>query len=104
MGRHASYSIGTKTADRWVGHMELAMERHESLGADEEARAALLKYFRYTAYYIVVASEYMRPDQVSLENRDATAKQADLILRPFCFGHIIPQLSGGTEVDAGRVW
>ncbi len=66
MGRHANYSIGTKTADRWVGHMQLAMERHEKLGVDPEARMALLKYFRYTAYYIVEASDFMRPDQVCL--------------------------------------
>jgi hypothetical protein len=36
----------------------------------------LNKYFLYTAHYIVVASDYMRPDQ----------------------------LSGGTVVDTGRVW
>jgi hypothetical protein len=46
--------------------MQLAMERHEKLGVDPEARMALLKYFRYTAYYIVEASDFMRPDQVCL--------------------------------------
>lgn len=41
-----------------------------------ETREAMRAYFRYTAHYIVVASEYMRDDQ----------------------------LSGGTQIDEGRIW
>ena len=44
--------------------MEAAMEEHPVLTKDDEARKALSKYFRYTAHYIVVASQFMRPDQV----------------------------------------
>jgi len=40
------------------------------------ARDYLKMYFRYTAFYIVAASEYMRDDQ----------------------------LSGGTQLDSGRIW
>jgi truncated hemoglobin YjbI len=76
VGRHANYNIGHRAADRWVEHMEAATEEHPMLKADDEARKALANYFRYTAHYIVVAGHYMRPDQ----------------------------LSGGTSVDAGRVW
>jgi truncated hemoglobin YjbI len=65
VGRHANYSIGRRAAERWVHHMNAAMLEHEQLSTDEEARAALSKYFLYTAHYIVVASEYMRSDQVS---------------------------------------
>jgi truncated hemoglobin YjbI len=65
VGRHANYNIGTRAADRWVQHMNEALKEHDKLGQDEEARAALYKYFLFTAHYIVVASEYMRPDQVS---------------------------------------
>mmetsp|Transcript_8083 Transcript_8083/g.12219 ORF Transcript_8083/g.12219 Transcript_8083/m.12219 type:complete len:167 (-) Transcript_8083:83-583(-) len=75
-GRHANYPIGTKSANRWVEHMVLAIEDHDALKDDEEARKHLVNYFRYTAHYIVAAMEYMRPDQ----------------------------LSGGTQIDAGRVW
>jgi hypothetical protein len=41
-----------------------------------EAKEYLKKYFRYTAFYIVVASVYMKDDQ----------------------------LSGGRQIDSGRVW
>jgi truncated hemoglobin YjbI len=41
-----------------------------------ETKEAMRAYFKYTAHYIVVASEYMRDDQ----------------------------LSGGTRIDEGRVW
>ena len=64
VGRHANYSIGNQAADRWIVHMQNAMQEHEILRTDDEAREALSQYFRYTAHYIVVASEYMRPDQV----------------------------------------
>jgi len=64
VGRHANYNIGNRAADRWVEHMEAAMEEHPVLTKDDEARKALSKYFRYTAHYIVVASQFMRPDQV----------------------------------------
>jgi len=76
VGRHANYSIGHRAADRWVEHMEDAMKEHSILKDDVEMREKLTKYFRYTAHYIVVASTYMRPDQ----------------------------LSGGTKIDPGRIW
>ncbi len=107
-GRHANYPIGHRAADRWVMHMENAMDEHPKLKAvpvptsnnskntsvDNEAKTitddeggpseatiaetkeAMRAYFKYTAHYIVVASEYMRDDQ----------------------------LSGGTQIDEGRVW
>jgi truncated hemoglobin YjbI len=76
VGRHANYAIGTKAADRWFYNMEKALEEHSKLAKDDEARVALSKYFRYTAHYIVSASQFMRPDQ----------------------------LSGGTVADSGRNW
>ena len=56
--------------------MEAALDDHPVLKEDDEAKQHLKKYFSYTAHYIVAAMEYMRKDQ----------------------------LSGGTEMDAGRVW
>jgi len=75
-GRHAAYNIGTSAAHQWVNYMTEALKEHETLSTDDEARASLLKYFTYTAHYIVAASVYMRPDQ----------------------------LSGGTQIDPGRIW
>eukprot|EP00547_Thalassionema_nitzschioides_P017880 CAMPEP_0194241830 /NCGR_PEP_ID=MMETSP0158-20130606/7569_1 /TAXON_ID=33649 /ORGANISM="Thalassionema nitzschioides, Strain L26-B" /LENGTH=176 /DNA_ID=CAMNT_0038976803 /DNA_START=67 /DNA_END=594 /DNA_ORIENTATION=- len=75
-GRHANYNIGTKAAKRWVEHMEAAIDEHSLLKDDEEAKEHMKKYFAYTAHYIVAAMEFMRKDQ----------------------------LSGGTQIDAGRVW
>lgn len=63
VGRHANYNIGIKAAKRWIEHMNETLD--DKLADDEETRLALRKYFAYTGHYIVVASEYMRPDQVS---------------------------------------
>ena len=76
VGRHANYQIQIAAAERWVVHMEGAIDEHEALVDDEEARECLKLYFRYTAFYILVASEFMRDDH----------------------------LSGGTQMDGGRVW
>lgn len=76
VGRHANYNIGTKAADRWTDHMKKALKQHSILSKDAEATDALEKYFLYTSHYIVAASQFMRPDQ----------------------------LSGGTQIDEGRVW
>lgn len=48
--------------------MEKALEDHEVLSTDDEARIKLFKYFTYTAHYIVAASIYMKPDQASKMN------------------------------------
>jgi hypothetical protein len=56
--------------------MNCAIDEHEALLDDVDAKKNLKMYFRYTAYYIVVAKEYMRDDQ----------------------------LSGGHQMDSGRVW
>ena len=66
VGRHANYNIGPSAADRWVFHMIQTLREHPLLAEDEVARERLKKYFRYTAHYIVVSMEYMRPDQVSV--------------------------------------
>jgi hemoglobin len=66
VGRHANYNIGPQAAKRWVHHMKLAMDEHDALRGDVVARDALYKYFLYTAHYIVVASDFMRPDQVNV--------------------------------------
>uniref|UniRef100_A0A7S2EPK9 Globin n=1 Tax=Trieres chinensis TaxID=1514140 RepID=A0A7S2EPK9_TRICV len=76
VGRHANYNIGSKAAFRWVEHMHKSIDEHEKLKDDEIASEALKKYFAFTAHYIVAAMEYMRSDQ----------------------------LSGGTQIDAGRIW
>ncbi|KAL3804074.1 hypothetical protein HJC23_006465 [Cyclotella cryptica] len=76
VGRHANYQIQARAAERWVEHMNCAIDEHEALLGDKEGRDYLKLYFRFTAYYIVVAKDYMRDDQ----------------------------LSGGTQMDKGRVW
>ena len=76
VGRHANFIIGQAAAKRWLHHMDLAMKNHDGIQHDEEAREALRLYFRFMAHYIVVAKEFMRPDQ----------------------------LTGGTQIDKGSNW
>ena len=56
--------------------MAEAIDEHEGLRDDEEAKTKLMLYFQYTAHYIIGAKQYMRTDQ----------------------------LSGGNKIDPGRIW
>ena len=78
VGRHANFRIGLAAAKRWIIHMDGAIDDHEALRVKENdiTREYLKYYFSYTAYYIVVASEYLRDDQ----------------------------LSGGQQMDTGQNW
>lgn len=64
VGRHANYKIGTNAANKWIEHMDCALDQHVKLSEDREAKNILKKYFRFTAHYIVAGMEYMRDDQV----------------------------------------
>jgi hemoglobin len=83
VGRHANYNIGPSAADRWVEHMMGAIREDDTLTQDALVVEALDKYFRYTAHYIVVASEYMRPDQVRAwcEYKEINARRQVALLR-----------------------
>lgn len=69
VGRHANFIMGHAAAKRWMHHMEAAINKHEGLEQDDEARDALKSYFRFMAHYIVVAKEFMRPDQLTGGNQ-----------------------------------
>jgi hypothetical protein len=84
--------------------MHAAIEEHDQLQDDAEAREALQKYFLYTAHYIVVASEFMRPDQVSPKAFALNLKRSISVLTLYQMDSVGVQLSGGTQIDAGRVW
>ena len=113
VGRHANYNIGTRAAQRWVEHMEAVLEEHPLLAQDKEASDALRLYFRYTAHYIVAASAFMRPDQVCTA---ILVRLAQPLLVLFSHSNTLTllgfivvcktflQLSGGTSIDAGRIW
>jgi hemoglobin len=104
VGRHANYNIGPSAADRWVEHMMGAVREDDTLAQDALVVEALDKYFRYTAHYIVVASEYMRPDQVRARTRRSMIVDKRRFLRKIHLIHFLCQLSGGTQIDPGRIW
>lgn len=75
-GRHAAYAISHNAAKRWTELMIEALDEHDISKNDIVARNALEDYFTFTSHYIVVASTFMKSDQ----------------------------LSGGTQLDPGRIW
>ena len=74
--RNLQNAVKLETASALKGEDEPKDDEARLLMMIDETKDAMMCYFRYTAHYIVVASEYMRDDQ----------------------------LSGGTRIDEGRVW
>jgi truncated hemoglobin YjbI len=108
--RYACQPIGPRAAHRWVAHMKDALHEHTSLSQDTHVREILERYFAYTAHYIVAAMEYLRPDQVSCFRRPPREGSFSCsgvlfgISQLRAAGLLTAQLSGGTEVDTGRIW
>ena len=48
--RHNKFQITEKSAERWVMHMDAAMDAVE---IPEKAKKALHQYFNHTAYFLV---------------------------------------------------
>ena len=65
-GRHAAYAISHNAAKRWTELMIEALDEHDISKNDIVARNALEDYFTFTSHYIVVASTFMKSDQVSV--------------------------------------
>eukprot|EP00611_Tribonema_gayanum_P013195 TRINITY_DN2399_c0_g1_i2.p2 TRINITY_DN2399_c0_g1~~TRINITY_DN2399_c0_g1_i2.p2 ORF type:complete len:164 (+),score=3.92 TRINITY_DN2399_c0_g1_i2:106-597(+) len=55
IGRHAPYDLNTKSAARWIQHMDAAMD---TAGVDQTSKAILMKYFRHMSYFLVAGRSY----------------------------------------------
>jgi len=105
-GRHAAYTISHNAAKRWIELMIEALDEHDISNNDIVARNALEDYFTFTSHYIVVASTFMKSDQVSV---CVCMDVFFLICNVFICTKFITfsfelQLSGGTQLDPGRIW
>lgn len=84
VGRHAAFPVTHEGARVWVEIMERSLREYKSEQEENKGRGritkeycdAMLDYFRFQSHYIVVSLSYMKEDQ----------------------------LSGGTQIDEGKLW
>lgn len=58
LGRHGPYAVDPKAAQRWLTHMEAAVEE---VAIEGEEKQILMGYFRHMAWYVVFGRELVNP-------------------------------------------
>ncbi|CAM9667691.1 unnamed protein product [Chrysoparadoxa australica] len=56
MGRHAPYDLNPKTAQRWLEHMEAALDDVKEV--DDQTKGEMMQYFKHTAHLLVASKSF----------------------------------------------
>ncbi|GAQ77952.1 hemoglobin-like protein [Klebsormidium nitens] len=62
IGRHGPYAVTERAAQRWLEHMDEALD--ETAGIDEDSRQRLRNFFRHTAYFLVAGKELVNRNRL----------------------------------------
>ncbi|CAN6194639.1 unnamed protein product [Urochloa humidicola] len=58
IGRHRAFPVTHRAAERWLNHMQQALDTTESIDADSKTK--MMNFFRHTAYFLVAGLETTR--------------------------------------------
>ncbi|KAK8479534.1 hypothetical protein V6N13_144975 [Hibiscus sabdariffa] len=73
IGRHRPFPVTHRAAERWLHHMEKALESTPNIDADSKLR--MMNFFRHTAYFLVAGDELKNQNQ-RVPCKHATSKPA----------------------------
>lgn len=68
IGRHTHFAITKQAAERWLQHMQAALDSVEEIDAD--SRKKMLDFFRHTAFFLVAGI-----DMINNRSQSSTGKQ-----------------------------
>ncbi|XP_062178861.1 two-on-two hemoglobin-3-like [Phragmites australis] len=74
IGRHRSFPVTHQAAERWLHHMQQALDTTASI--DAETKTKMMNFFRHTAYFLVAGNEMTRQVQ-GVTCKHATSKPAE---------------------------
>ncbi|KAL6603873.1 hypothetical protein ACP70R_044234 [Stipagrostis hirtigluma subsp. patula] len=74
IGRHRPFPVTHQAAERWLHHMQQALDTTSSIDADSKAK--MMNFFRHTAYFLVAGNEMTRQAQ-EVTCKHATSKPAE---------------------------
>ncbi|KQK17842.1 two-on-two hemoglobin-3 [Brachypodium distachyon] len=74
IGRHRPFPVTHRAAERWLHHMQQALETTESINPDIKTK--MMNFFRHTAYFLVAGNELTRQAQAVPPCKHATSKPA----------------------------
>ncbi|KAF3621041.1 Two-on-two hemoglobin-3 [Capsicum annuum] len=62
IGRHRLFPVTHKAAERWLQHMQHALDSVTDI--DEDSKIKMNNFFRHTAYFLVAGDELKNQNQV----------------------------------------
>jgi truncated hemoglobin YjbI len=57
IGRHGPFTVNEQAAERWLEHMQAALNEVDEIDADSKKRMS--DFFKHTAYFLVAGKELM---------------------------------------------
>ncbi|XP_070038570.1 group 2 truncated hemoglobin 3-2 isoform X1 [Nicotiana tomentosiformis] len=61
IGRHRPFPVTHKAAERWLHHMQLALDSATDI--DEDSKIKMMNFFRHTAFFLVAGDELKNQNQ-----------------------------------------
>lgn len=61
IGRHRPFPVTHQAAERWLHHMQLALDTTPDI--DDDSKIKMMNFFRHTAYFLVAGDELKNPNQ-----------------------------------------
>ncbi|KAG9459278.1 hypothetical protein H6P81_003786 [Aristolochia fimbriata] len=55
IGRHRPFPVTHQAAERWLNHMQQALENAQNIDADSKLK--MMNFFRHTAFFLVAGNE-----------------------------------------------
>uniref|UniRef100_A0A804R6R0 Two-on-two hemoglobin-3 n=1 Tax=Zea mays TaxID=4577 RepID=A0A804R6R0_MAIZE len=70
IGRHRPFLVTHRAAERWLHHMQQALDATESIDVDSKTK--MMNFFRHTAYFLVAGNEMTRQQGHGVACKHAT--------------------------------
>ncbi|XP_068648745.1 two-on-two hemoglobin-3 [Aristolochia californica] len=61
IGRHRPFPVTHQAAERWLNHMQQALENAQNIDADSKLK--MMNFFRHTAFFLVAGNELKNQTQ-----------------------------------------
>ncbi|MCL7039099.1 hypothetical protein MKW94_023013 [Papaver nudicaule] len=76
IGRHRPFPVTHQAAERWLHHMQLALDSATDIDADSKIK--MMNFFRHTAFFLVAGDELKKPNQPAAPCKQGSTQPTSL--------------------------
>ncbi|KAI3855069.1 hypothetical protein MKX03_018463 [Papaver bracteatum] len=76
IGRHRPFPVTHQAAERWLHHMQLALDSATDIDAD--SRIKMMNFFRHTAFFLVAGDELKKQNQPAAPCKQGSTQPTSL--------------------------